>query len=99
MFLVIAPLIPPADGFRLYEHIPYWVSSLFFNSYDLGLTVVRYWGQLHALVATMISFVGVTYWYVHFRWLPKKGGYRLVQERVVDDDGFSRNVIKKVEDF
>ena len=47
----------------------------------------------------MISFVGVTYWYVHFRWLPKKGGYRLVQERVVDDDGFSRNVIKKIEDF
>lgn len=28
VFLVFAPLVPPAAGFQPYEHLPYWVSSL-----------------------------------------------------------------------
>jgi hypothetical protein len=34
-FLVVAPLVPPARGTRLYAHLPYWVrtcSSFFFSS-------------------------------------------------------------------
>lgn len=28
VFLVIAPLVPPAPGFKVYENLPYWVRSL-----------------------------------------------------------------------
>lgn len=28
VFLVFAPLIPPAAGFRPYAHLPYWVSDV-----------------------------------------------------------------------
>ncbi|KAH8097008.1 amino acid transporter [Cristinia sonorae] len=75
VFLVFAPLIPPADGFRPYEWLPYW---------------------LHVLVASSISLVGISYWYMRFRWLPTRGGYRYVQEQIVEDDGTTRNVIRKV---
>ena len=27
VFLVAVPLIPPARGYRVYDHLPYWVSS------------------------------------------------------------------------
>jgi hypothetical protein len=27
VFLVVVPLVPPASGSRVYEHLPYWVSS------------------------------------------------------------------------
>ncbi|THH27689.1 hypothetical protein EUX98_g6511 [Antrodiella citrinella] len=77
VFLVFAPLIPPAAGFRPYEKLPYW---------------------LHVVVASSISVVGVTYWYVKFRWLPARGGYTYVHERVVQDDGATRNVIRKIMD-
>ncbi|KAI0073662.1 hypothetical protein K474DRAFT_1720319, partial [Panus rudis PR-1116 ss-1] len=53
-----------------------------------------YW--LHVLVACSISLVGVTYWFVRFRWLPRKGGYSIVRRRVVDGHGISRTVVKAV---
>ncbi|KAI0635331.1 amino acid transporter [Trametes polyzona] len=53
-----------------------------------------YW--LHVLVAWLISFGGVAYWYVWCVWLPRRGGYVLVRDWVRDDDGTPRRVVRKV---
>ena len=52
--------------------------------------------QLHVVVATSISVFGVLYWFVAFQFLPAKGGYILKQERVEEDDGSTRTIIRKV---
>ena len=52
-------------------------------------------GQLHVLAAVSISLVGIGYWYVHWQWLPRRGGYKLVREWV-REDGVTRSVIHKV---
>ncbi|KAL1941718.1 hypothetical protein VTO73DRAFT_6718 [Trametes versicolor] len=75
VFLVAVPLVPPARGYRVYEHLPYW---------------------LHVLVAWLISFGGIAYWYVWCVWLPRRGGYVLVRDWVRDDDGRPRRVVRKV---
>ncbi|CAL1709012.1 unnamed protein product [Somion occarium] len=75
VFLVVAPLIPPARGFRPYERLPYW---------------------LHVLVAFSISLVGILYWYIRFVWLPSGGKYRLVRRQVVQEDGITRTVVKRL---
>ncbi|EIW55488.1 amino acid transporter [Trametes versicolor FP-101664 SS1] len=75
VFLVAVPLVPPARGYRVYEHLPYW---------------------LHVLVAWLISFGGIAYWYVWCVWLPRRGGYVLVRDWVRDDDGTPRRVVRKV---
>lgn len=31
LFLVLVPFIPPSAGSRVYEQLPYWVSSIFLN--------------------------------------------------------------------
>ena len=36
------------------------------------------------------------YWYVKFRVLPRRGGYALVKEDVIQEDGVSRQVFRKV---
>jgi len=51
---------------------------------------------LHVLVALLIALLGAAYWYVWWVWIPRRNGYRLERERVVRDDGISRNVFKKV---
>jgi len=50
---------------------------------------------LHAIVATLISLIGVAYWYVNWVWLPRRGGYTLVREWV-REDGVTRGVLTKV---
>ncbi|TFK89888.1 amino acid transporter [Polyporus arcularius HHB13444] len=75
VFLVAVPLKPPANGYKVYDHLPYW---------------------LHVIVAWLISFGGVAYWYVWCVWLPRRGGYVLVRDWVRDDDGSTRRVVRKV---
>ncbi|KAI0702015.1 APC amino acid permease [Cerioporus squamosus] len=75
VFLVALPLKPPANGYKVYDHLPYW---------------------LHVLVAWLISFGGIAYWYVWCVWLPRRGGYVLVRDWVRDDDGSTRRVVRKV---
>lgn len=31
LFLVFAPLVPPARGFRPYQNLPYWVRAILLN--------------------------------------------------------------------
>jgi len=47
------------------------------------------------VVALMIGFLGVLYWYVQVVYLPRKGGYRLETEEV-KEDGVSRTVFRRV---
>ncbi|EIW77194.1 APC amino acid permease [Coniophora puteana RWD-64-598 SS2] len=53
-----------------------------------------YWS--HLAVALGIGGVGIAYWFVCFYWIPKRRGYRLEQVEVMQEDGVSRNILKKV---
>ncbi|KAJ7115061.1 APC amino acid permease [Mycena crocata] len=54
-----------------------------------------YW--LHAAVALSVSLIGVAYWYVWGVWLPRKRGYTLEREWVLQDDGVPRCVFHRKE--
>jgi len=43
-----------------------------------------------------VSLFGISYWYVWSIWLPKKKGYTLKREWVVQEDGVSRFAFRKV---
>ncbi|KAF7304365.1 High affinity methionine permease [Mycena chlorophos] len=51
---------------------------------------------MHILVTILASQLGVLYWAVFFRWLPRRGGYDLKREQVLQEDGVSRVVFVKV---
>ena len=47
-------------------------------------------------ICIVVFFLGAVYWYVKFRVLPRRGGYALVKEDVIQEDGVSRQVFRKV---
>lgn len=51
---------------------------------------------LHCVVGIGIFGVGAIYWIVWAKLLPHFGGYHLIRETVVGDDGWSGSVFKKV---
>jgi hypothetical protein len=53
-----------------------------------------YWS--HVVVAVSIGLLGIVYWFVFFNWIPRKRGYRIVQEIVLQDDGVPRNVLRRI---
>ncbi|OJA08874.1 hypothetical protein AZE42_01735 [Rhizopogon vesiculosus] len=53
-----------------------------------------YWS--HVVIALLIGLVGIIYWFVFFDWIPRKHGYRIVQETVLQDDGVSRKVLRRI---
>ncbi|GLB39007.1 putative amino acid permease [Lyophyllum shimeji] len=53
-----------------------------------------YW--LHVFVAYLVSLIGVAYWYVQCVWLPRRKGYRLKRQWVLQEDGVPRYVFRKV---
>ncbi|PPR03657.1 hypothetical protein CVT24_007771 [Panaeolus cyanescens] len=53
-----------------------------------------YWA--HPVGGFAISLFGVAYWYLWSVWLPKKNGYKLQRKWVLQDDGVSRSVFKKI---
>ncbi|KAJ7053658.1 APC amino acid permease [Mycena amicta] len=50
---------------------------------------------LHAAVSLLISLLGLAYWAIWVLWLPRRGGYALVREWVMQDDGVSRWVFMR----
>lgn len=46
-------------------------------------------------VAYAISIIGIGYWYAWSVWLPRRGGYALRREWVVQKDGVGRGVFVK----
>jgi hypothetical protein len=94
VFLAIVPMIPPSPGFDVYEHLPYWVRYL-----SLCVRAKRNWRfdiQSHVVIAVSIGLLGIIYWFVFFNWIPRKHGYRIVQETVLQDDGVPRNVLRRI---
>ncbi|KDQ60375.1 hypothetical protein JAAARDRAFT_125853 [Jaapia argillacea MUCL 33604] len=89
--------------FRAYKSVvlAFFLSNLFLLFVPLvppvrGSVVYQhlpYW--LHSLVAFSVSFIGVCYWYVRFRLLPKRGGYILSRRWRMGDDGISRGEFVK----
>jgi amino acid transporter len=53
-----------------------------------------YW--FHAVVSWLMSVVGIAFWYHQFVWLPKRYGYQLERELVLQNDGTSRIAFHKV---
>ncbi|KAG0706668.1 APC amino acid permease [Suillus ampliporus] len=53
-----------------------------------------YWS--HVVLALSIGLLGIIYWFIFFDWIPRKRGYRIVQETVLQDDGVSRNVLRRI---
>lgn len=52
--------------------------------------------QSHVALALFIGLIGIIYWFVFFDLIPRKHGYRIVQETVLQDDGVSRNVLRRI---
>ncbi|KAF7331492.1 High affinity methionine permease [Mycena kentingensis (nom. inval.)] len=50
---------------------------------------------LHAAVSLLISLFGLVYWYIWAVVRPRRGGYRLAREWVVQEDGVSRWVFTR----
>ncbi|KAF5340173.1 hypothetical protein D9758_014988 [Tetrapyrgos nigripes] len=53
-----------------------------------------YWS--HILTAYLVSLIGLIYWYIQTKWLPRRRKYKLVREWVLQEDGVSRCVFRKV---
>jgi len=51
-------------------------------------THLPYWA--HGVVAWLMSFFGITFWYHQFVWLPQRRGYQLERKLVLQNDGTSR---------
>ncbi|KAK6463754.1 high affinity methionine permease [Scheffersomyces coipomensis] len=75
LYLIVAPYIPPVDGQKVYNHLPYWI---------------------HAVVTWGIFGIGLVYYFVWVRILPKLGNYTLVTKEIVGEDGFWRNRIYRI---
>ena len=91
VFLVVIPLIPPVSGSRAYEYLPYWVRGIISPNDQF-----RCQFQLHVFVAYLVSLTGVVYWYTWCIWLPKRKGYKLQRDWVLQADGVSRYVFRAV---
>ncbi|KAJ7600512.1 APC amino acid permease [Mycena floridula] len=53
-----------------------------------------YWS--HAVASIGASLLGVIYWYIWSIWLPRRKGYKLERDSVLQDDGVSRYVFRHV---
>ena len=60
------------------------------------LSLISHFIQLHVLVAISVSLIGVVYWYVWCVWLPRRNGYKLEREWVLQGDGVSRCVFRQI---
>ena len=52
--------------------------------------------QSHSISSFIVTFLGITYWYIWSIWLPKRKGYFLQREWVDGKDDISRYVFRRV---
>jgi len=50
----------------------------------------------HVVVALFVGLLGVVYWFIVFKWIPGRNGYKLKQVTVTQDDGVPRNVFRAI---
>ncbi|KAA8575347.1 hypothetical protein EYC84_004519 [Monilinia fructicola] len=51
---------------------------------------------LHCVVGIAFFGAGAIYWFIWAQLLPKIGGYKLVREHIISDDGWSGSVFRRV---
>ncbi|KAF8629372.1 hypothetical protein AX17_005668 [Amanita inopinata Kibby_2008] len=56
--------------------------------------ILPYWS--HVVAGFMVSLVGYVYWYWFAVWQPRRKGYQLEREWVLQDDGISRYAFQRV---
>jgi predicted Na+-dependent transporter len=71
-------------------HIGFVLTTIYLT---YNLTSVK---QSHVVATLVIILIALGYWYTWARFLPRLGGYRLEREVVIQEDGVSRTVLKKV---
>ena len=104
LFLVVVPFFPTAS--RTYEKLPYWVCYYYFfllpfvfflcGGWLCSILINLFHAQSHSVGSVIVTFLGITYWYIWGTWLPKRKGYRLKREWVNEEDGISRYVFRRV---
>ncbi|KIK89065.1 hypothetical protein PAXRUDRAFT_802174 [Paxillus rubicundulus Ve08.2h10] len=50
----------------------------------------------HVVVALFVGLLGVVYWFIVFKWIPGRNGYKLKQVTVNQDDGVTRRVFRAI---
>ncbi|KIJ15326.1 hypothetical protein PAXINDRAFT_114984 [Paxillus involutus ATCC 200175] len=90
--------------FRAYKHVVvfFFISNIFlvvvpmippsagFEPYER----LPYYS--HIVFTFFIGLLGVVYWFIVFKWIPGRNGYKLKQVTVSQDDGVTRNVFRAV---
>jgi hypothetical protein len=90
-FLIVVPLVPPSAGSEPYESpiLRKWSQwSRFLLDVDGP--------QSHVVIALFVGLLGVIYWFIVFKWIPGRNGYKLKQVTVIQDDGVPRNVFRQI---
>lgn len=64
VFLVCAPLVPPAPGYKVYDQLPYWVSTYFSQGQDeaqsyISLFPVSCMSSWHVQFPLLVSYTGM----------------------------------------
>ncbi|KAH7882813.1 APC amino acid permease [Phlebopus sp. FC_14] len=92
---------PPFRAYR-YAVVFFFLSNVFLALVpmippDAGYDVYEHLPYYsHVALALFVGLLGVVYWFVCFRWIPRRSGYRLRQVTVIQDDGVSRSVFRKI---
>ena len=69
----------------------------FFFAYVVSRHDPFHVSQSHSIGSFIVIFLGIAYWYIWGTWLPKRKGYRLQREWVInEEDGISRYVFRRV---
>ncbi|KAG6379868.1 APC amino acid permease [Boletus reticuloceps] len=50
----------------------------------------------HVVGALSVGLLGAVYWFIFFRWIPKRNGYTLKQVTVIQEDGVPRSVFRRI---
>ena len=95
LFLVVVPFFPTTS--MTYEKLPYWVCYYFILFFFAsGWLLIHFYLQSHSIGSVIVTFLGVSYWYIWSTWLPKRKEYRLQREWINEEDGISRYVFRRV---
>ena len=73
-----------------------YVVPFFLSFFASGWLLIHFYLQSHSIGSVIVTFLGITYWYIWGTWLPKRKEYRLQREWINEEDGISRYVFRRV---
>ncbi|KIJ15324.1 hypothetical protein PAXINDRAFT_169126 [Paxillus involutus ATCC 200175] len=50
----------------------------------------------HVVIGLFVGLLGVVYWFIVFKWIPGRNGYKLKQVKITQDDGVARNIFRAI---